>query len=170
MSKSLYRLYDDEYMEVVRIMTIEEIMCVVHDVVMALEADRLRDIGPTRLTFSESGIAPPCNVCGEEKGIRPGWKSLEAVKHAMDSAGVGTNGIQSRQDRVDLFGRDQADLYDEAQAYMDGHLHAIAEIMEETGVNMMLAMQIYRMQRLAEHADVEDIDIPDDLGGFGWSA
>ena len=137
---------------------------------MSLEADRLRDTGPSRLSYEEERLAPPCSICGEEKSIRPGWKSLESVKHAMDSAGFSTEGIQDRQDRVNLFGEEQAALYDEAQAYMDTHLHAIADIMEEAGVNLIMATQIYQMQRIAEHADVEDIEIPDDLGGFGWSA
>ena len=170
MSKSLFKLYDDEYMEVVRIMDLEEIMCVVHDVVLSLATDRLRDLAPTKMMYEDQGIAPPCNVCGEEKSIRPGWKSLEALKHAMDSAGLSTEGIQTRQDRVHLFGEEAAAAYDEAQAYMDTHLHSLAEIMEETGLPMPLALQVYQMQRMAEMEDVDDLDIPDDLGGFGWSS
>lgn len=169
MSNSLYRLYDDDYMEVARILTLEEIMCVVHDVIMSLEADRIRDMGPSRLAYEE-GRMTPCTSCGEEKGIRPGWKSLEAVKHAMDTAGVSTKGIQTRQDRVDVFGEEAAKVYDEAQLYMDKHLSAVADIMEEAGVNMQHAIHLYQVRRITEDMTASDLEIPDDLGGFGWSA
>lgn len=169
MSKSLFRLYDDEYMEVVRILDLEEIMCVVHDVILALANDRMRDVVSDTIT-EITGETPYCDTCGQNTTIRPGWKSLEAVKHAMDSAGIPTNGVQSREDRVEVFGDEAADAFDEAQTYMDTHLHAVAEIMEETGLPMALALGIYQQRRLDELDDVEDIDIPDDLGGFGWSS
>lgn len=151
---SVYNTYDRKIMEAVRILTMEEALCIVHDVAVAINDDRLRDLGASRT----AGL-------GDSSPIRPGWISLRALDHAMRSAGYDMPGTQTHKDIVDVFGEEGAALMAEAQEKIEAYMVRLNSIMEQHECSFEAAMIIDMDNKAKEQLEQ---DPEDDLMGFGW--
>lgn len=149
---SLYQTYNKAIMEAIRQLTLEEMLCALHDVAYALNQDRIRDLGPGRAT-------------GHDVSLRPGWISLRPVEHAMLSAGFEMPGVQKHEDLAEAFGEELASELSYNQDKVETYMRRIGSIMEEYECGMPAAIYIEK----GRAAEEEEFEIPDDLEGFGWS-
>lgn len=152
---SVYNTYDRKVMEAVRILSVEELLCIVHDVAVALKEDRLRDLGAGRVAD-----------LGDSAPIRPGWVSLRALEHALLTAGFEVPGIQTPQDLVDIFGEEDAAAMLEARVRIEAYMVKLNDIIEEYDCNLGTAMGIEESNSTKLQQNQEPLN--DDLSGFGW--
>lgn len=151
---SLYRTYNNKVMEAIRMLTTEEMMCVLHDVALALHKDRLRDLGESQAV----------KIVG---GIRPGWASLGALEHAMLTANFKMPGVQTKKDLEAIFGPEEADRLEKLQEELLAYMNSLGDLMEDTNCDMNTASI---MQAMKDHPSTQEVqEAPDDLEGFGWA-
>jgi hypothetical protein len=155
--KNLFPTYNRHIMEAVRQLTIEESLMLLHDLAYTLHEDRLRDVGPSR----SLGMA-------EAQPVRPGWLSLDPLDHTMRSAGFDMAGVQKHQDLVDAFGEEVATAVSANQFQVVEYMSHIGDLMQEYEVSMKIAFVIDAAMQRGQQIDIDNMDIPDTLDGFGW--
>jgi len=146
---SAYPTYDKKIMEAIRQLTLEEMLMALHDLAIALDQDRLRDIGLSRQMFGN-----------EEYPVRPAVHGWDAVQHAMQSAGYEMKGFKQKSDLVEFMGEDLAEEVWAAQEHAVEMMSEIGAIMMGEDVDEAEATEIYDM---GGHIRWDDPHADDDI-------